>query len=66
MTLSFEVQAESKALNILKNHPYCLITPIDNNLTEGEPVKCTDINIIRDMYYDNYDIMIHTPDGCNY
>lgn len=71
MTLPFEVKAEEKARNILENYEYCLVTPLKQLNEFGdcmpqEPVKCTDIKEIEHMYYDNYDIMIETPDGCNY
>ena len=68
----FETQAEPKARRILRNYPYCLVTPLEcidyewGTTKEGESVKCTDLEIIRNMYYDNYDILIETPDRCNY
>jgi len=72
MTNPFEAKAEHKAMNILKNYDYCLVTPLTctdyefGDVEEGEPVRCTDIDTIRDMYNDNYDVMIQTPDGCNF
>jgi len=72
MNLPFEAKAEPKAMNILRNYDYCLITPLIctdyefGDVMEGESVKFTDINTIRDMYNEHYDIMIQTPDGCNY
>jgi len=72
MTLTFEEQAEAKAANILRNYDYCLVTPLKcidfefGNVEEMEPVKCTSIDVIRDLYNDNYDVMIQTPDCCNF
>ena len=68
----FETHAEQKAKYILNNYPYCLVTPLEcidyewGTTKDGESVKCTDIETIKEMYYDNYDIMIQTPDGCNF
>jgi hypothetical protein len=69
--LSFEQKAENKALNILKNYDYCLVTPIKfiNEFFEAEtkkPVHCTTIEQIRDLFNNEDDVMIETPDGCNY
>jgi len=71
MNLPFEAKAEPKALNILRYFEYCLVTPLIcvndfGDVLEGEPVKVTDINIIRNMYNEHYDIMIQTPEHCNY
>ncbi len=72
MTLTFEEKAERKAENILSNYDYCLVTPLKcidfefGDVEEMEPIHCTSIESIKDLYNDNYDVMIQTPDGCNY
>lgn len=68
----FELKAKQKAENILANYDYCLVTPLicideeEGDLEPQKPVHCTDIDEIRDLYYNYYDVMIETPDGCNY
>jgi hypothetical protein len=69
--LPFEAKAEQKAENILRNYDYCLVTPVNfiNEFGDAEtkkPVKCTNLDEIRDLYYSEDDVMIETPDGCNY
>jgi hypothetical protein len=66
----FELKAQPKAENILANYDYCLVTPVVEDgpfeLNELDSVKCTDLDTIKDMYYEYYDVMIETPDRCNY
>ena len=72
MRYLFEEKAEPKARNILDNYDYCLVTPLEcvdydfGHCIDLEPIKCTDIETIRDYYNEYYEIMITTPDGCNY
>lgn len=68
---TFEAKAERKAENILRQYPYCLVTPLEiiNEFGDAMPkesVKCTDIDEIRYLYETEDDIHIKTPDGCNY
>ena len=69
--LPFEAKAERKAENILRNYDYCLVTPVKfinefGDAETKEPVHCTDIDEIRHLFETEDDVMIETPDGCNY
>jgi hypothetical protein len=69
--LSFEEKAENKALNILKNYDYCLVTPVKfideyGTAETKDSIHCTTIEQIRDLFNNEDDVMIETPDGCNY
>ena len=67
----FEEKAEPKAMNIMNNYGYCIVTPLEcinefGDCMELEPIKCTDIIDVRTYYHEFYDIMIQTPNGDNY
>ncbi len=71
MTLAFEVKAKRATEYILENYEYCKVTPlrkIDSwgNVEELEPINCYNVEDVEDLFNAHYDVMIHTPCGCNY
>jgi len=67
----FEQQAKTKAENILRRYGYCLVTPIlfvdeFGTAETKDPIHCTSIEEIRDLFNNEDDVIIETPDGCNY
>ena len=57
----FNVLAQPRAIEILEDFGKCMVIPIDYDDELLNPIICTELQEIEDLYNENYDIMINEP-----
>lgn len=57
----FNVLAQPRAIEILEDFGKCMVIPINYDYELLEPIICTELEEIEDLYNENYDIMILKP-----